>query len=74
MNREADINRVKRAVEHIKAAVTHLKSIKAASVTRREKELIINSVADMDYIVERLGKLTNIEQPKVEPMPFDCLP
>ena len=72
MNREADINRVNRAVEHIKAAVTHLKSIKVANITRKEKEFITISVVDMDYIVERLGKLTS-EQPKVEPMPFDCL-
>lgn len=40
MKREADINRVKRAQEHLQAANTHMNSIKYKNMTRREWDLI----------------------------------
>lgn len=74
MNREADINRVNRAIEHIKAAVTNIKSIKAENITRQEKNSLNITVADMDYLMKRLTHLADGKKPKVEQMPFDCLP
>lgn len=74
MNREADINRVKRAIEHIKAAATNIKSIKAENITRQEKNSINITVADLGYLVKRLTHLMAKDKPKVEQMPFDCLP
>lgn len=74
MNREADINRVKRAIEHIKAAVTNIKNIDAENITRQEKNSLNITVADLGYLVKRLTHLMDKEKPKVEQMPFDCLP
>ena len=73
MNKTAKIE-VDMAIEHIKAAVTNIKNIDAEDVTRQEKNSLNITVADMDYLVKRLTHLADGKKPKVEQMPFDCLP
>lgn len=45
MKREADNNRVKRAVEHINAAITNLESIKWENRTVDEEKAIEGAIA-----------------------------
>lgn len=45
MKREADNNRVKRAVEHINAAITNLESIKWENRTVDEEKAIEGTIA-----------------------------
>ena len=73
MNKTAKIE-VGMAVEHIKAAVTNIKNIDAEDVTRQEKNSLNITVADTNYLVKRLTHLADGKKPKVEQMPFDCLP
>ena len=73
MNKVAKIE-VDMAIKHIEAAVTNIKNIDAENITRQEKNSLNITVADMDYLVKRLTHLADGKKPKVEQMPFDCLP
>ena len=73
MNKVAKIE-VDMAIKHIKEAVTNIKNINAENITRQEKNSLNITVADMDYLVKRLTHLADGKKPKVEQMPFDCLP
>ena len=73
MNKTAKIE-VDMAIEHIKEAVTNIKNINAENITRQEKNSLNITVADLGYLVKRLTHLADGKKPKVEQMPFDCLP
>ena len=73
MNKIAKLE-VDMAIKHIEAAVTNIKNIDAENITRQEKNSLNITVADMDYLVKRLTHLADGKKPKVEQMPFDCLP
>ena len=58
MKREADNNRVKRAIEHLNAAITNIRSIKDENVTRQEKHSLGVTTSDINYLTKRLEALT----------------
>lgn len=62
MKREADNNRVWRAIEHLNAAITNLKSIKQENMTRQERNSAAISIDDIDWIRKRLVTLTEEEK------------
>ena len=57
MKREADRNRVKRAIEHLNAAVTNIRSIKAENMTRQENNALRITVNDIKWLVKRLTSI-----------------
>lgn len=59
--RQADINRVKRAKEHLKAAATILSSIKWEKTTLMESELIQKSKDEMRDADGYLDDILNIQ-------------
>ena len=59
--READKNRIKRAIEHMKAAVTNLKSIKAVDRTEKMDMTIFNVEQSLYRWEEKLNNLTKID-------------
>lgn len=61
MKREADRNRVKRAVEHLNAAVTNIHSIKAENMTRQENNALRITVNDIKWLVKRLTSIAENE-------------
>lgn len=60
MKREADNNRVKRAIEHITAAQTNLNSIKDIDRTRIEDGVIDIVMQWMDTIKKKLSRLATV--------------
>lgn len=60
--RPADINRVKRAKEHLKAAATVLSSIKWENTTLMESELIQKSKDEMRDADGYLDDIININK------------
>lgn len=62
MKREADNNRVWRAIEHLNAAITNLKSIKQENMTRQERNSAAISIDDIEWIRKRLVTLTEEEK------------
>lgn len=62
MKREADKNRVKRAIEHLNAAITNLKSIKSENLEIGEPSSIISASFDIKWCVNRLERLIKEEQ------------
>ena len=60
--RQADINRVKKAKEHFKAAVTILSNIKWENTTMMESHLIMEAKDNIRSADMQLDDITNIQQ------------
>lgn len=60
--REPDKNRVKRAVEHLNAAVTHLNSIKRENVSDMECSALDVAVWKITQISDRVETILKEEQ------------
>ena len=60
--RQADINRVKKAKEHLKAAVTILSNIKWENTTMMESHLIMEAKDNIRSADMQLDDITNIQQ------------
>ena len=60
--RQADINRVNRAKEHLKAAITQLNSIKWENQTGMEETFISLAKADIKEADSHLNDIININK------------
>lgn len=58
MNEKNNIDKVKRAVYHLKAAAAKIKTIKDEDISRQEKNALNITVRDIDYIIKRLTSLS----------------
>ena len=65
MKREADKNRVRRAIEHLNAAKTNLESIKSTNIETEEHIIILKALADIKgCVIWRLANLIKEEENK----------
>lgn len=62
MKREADKNRVKRAMEHLNAAKAHLDSIKDANLEVGDHACRISTSYDITCCIRKLKELIKEEQ------------
>lgn len=60
--RQADINRVKKSKEHLKAAVTILSNIKWENTTMMESHLIMEAKDNIRSADMQLDDITNIQE------------
>ena len=58
MKREADINRVKRAMEHIQAAIVNIESIKEVNRTDDDDAVLKKSKSEIAQIWRTLRRIT----------------
>lgn len=65
MKREADNNRIKRAINHLNAAVINIASIKWEHRTQSEEQSlgdVVNGISDLLLILDSLSKSKDNEQ------------
>ena len=60
MRREADNNRVRRAMEHISAAITNLRSIKFVNVTKEEDKAVADNCDELAKVFRQLRNLLTV--------------
>ena len=61
MKREADNNRVKRSMEHVKAAITNLKSIKPDNMSLDEEDKMKYHIDELERVWRQMDKFLNGE-------------